>query len=170
MVWCIDGEGGFTVRGLVLVERVWCRVLCVGWSPRGLDGCVKAPAPKPLHLLAWSLVLGLLSRVECIWLGGVVLSGTASSQRHAPPPSPGPCVSVGTPDQLWCSLRSCPSLPVLPSHPTHPSSPQALVSVSVIGTQDSMSDEQLTAAVLQELSAWFGPQQTATWSHLRTYR
>lgn len=47
---------------------------------------------------------------------------------------------------------------------------QALVSVSVIGTQDAMSDEQLTAAVVQELSAWFGPQQTATWSHLRTYR
>jgi hypothetical protein len=47
---------------------------------------------------------------------------------------------------------------------------QALVSVSVIGTQDSMSDEQLTAAVVKELSAWFGPDQTATWSHLKTYR
>lgn len=47
---------------------------------------------------------------------------------------------------------------------------QALVSVSVIGTQDSLTDEQLTAAVLKELSAWFGPDQTATWSHLKTYR
>lgn len=47
---------------------------------------------------------------------------------------------------------------------------QALVSVSVIGTQEGMSDEALTAAVLKELSAWFGADQTATWSHLRTYR
>jgi hypothetical protein len=47
---------------------------------------------------------------------------------------------------------------------------QALVSVSVIGTQDSMSDDKLTAAVLKEMAAWFGPDQVATWSHLRTYR
>lgn len=44
------------------------------------------------------------------------------------------------------------------------------MSVSVIGTQEGMSDEALTAAVLKELSAWFGADQTATWSHLRTYR
>jgi hypothetical protein len=47
---------------------------------------------------------------------------------------------------------------------------QALVSVSVIGTQDQMSDEQLAAAVVQELSAWFGADETSSWSHLRTYR
>lgn len=47
---------------------------------------------------------------------------------------------------------------------------QALVSVSVIGTQEQLGDEQLTAAVLKELSAWFGPDQVSTWTHLRTFR
>lgn len=47
---------------------------------------------------------------------------------------------------------------------------QALVSVSVIGTQDQMSDEQLTAEVLKEMAVWFGADKVSTWSHLRTYR
>jgi hypothetical protein len=51
-----------------------------------------------------------------------------------------------------------------------PTPNQALVSVSVIGTQDSMSDEQLQAAVLAEMGTWFGADQVATWSHLKTYR
>jgi hypothetical protein len=51
-----------------------------------------------------------------------------------------------------------------------PALPQTLVSVSTIGTQPDMSEQQLIDAVKQELSAWFSPQQVSTWSHLRTYR
>lgn len=47
---------------------------------------------------------------------------------------------------------------------------QALVSVSTIGTQDEMSDEQLAEAAKTELAAWFGAQHTATWELLRVYR
>ena len=47
---------------------------------------------------------------------------------------------------------------------------QALVSVSTIGTQDDMSDEQLAEAAKAELAAWFGEQHTATWELLRIYR
>jgi len=42
--------------------------------------------------------------------------------------------------------------------------------VSVIGTQPSLSDSELEAAVRTELAPWFGSDQVATWSHLRTYR
>lgn len=44
------------------------------------------------------------------------------------------------------------------------------MSVSVIGTQPLLSEQQLIDAVKSELSAWFGAEQVATWSHLRTYR
>jgi predicted NAD/FAD-dependent oxidoreductase len=47
---------------------------------------------------------------------------------------------------------------------------QTLVSVSTIGTQPDLSEQQLVDAVKQELSAWFGAQQVSTWNHLRTYR
>jgi hypothetical protein len=47
---------------------------------------------------------------------------------------------------------------------------QTLVSVSTIGTQPDLSEQQLIDAVMQELSVWFGPQQVSTWNHLRTYR
>jgi hypothetical protein len=33
-----------------------------------------------------------------------------------------------------------------------------------------MSDEQLQAAVLSEMSTWFGADKVATWSHLKSYR
>ena len=47
---------------------------------------------------------------------------------------------------------------------------QALVSVSTIGTQPEMSDEQLAEAVKAEMATWFGADQTATWQLLRIYR
>ena len=56
-------------------------------------------------------------------------------------------------------MRPCPFFPV-----------QALVSVSTIGTLDSMGEEELVAGVKSELSAWFGAGEVAAWRHLRTYR
>ena len=47
---------------------------------------------------------------------------------------------------------------------------QHLVSASVIGTQDDMTDESLSAAVHQELTQWFGEEQTADWRLLKVYR
>lgn len=44
------------------------------------------------------------------------------------------------------------------------------MSVSTIGTQPQLSDEQLITAVKQQLAAWFGQDQVDTWTHLRTYR
>jgi hypothetical protein len=39
---------------------------------------------------------------------------------------------------------------------------QALVSVSTLGTQPELSDEQLAAAVQQELGRWWGAEQVGT--------
>ena len=47
---------------------------------------------------------------------------------------------------------------------------QHLVSVSVIGTHDDMTDESLSSAVHQEMSQWFGDKQTADWKLLKVYR
>ncbi|PIA47945.1 hypothetical protein AQUCO_01400503v1 [Aquilegia coerulea] len=47
---------------------------------------------------------------------------------------------------------------------------KTLVSVSVIGTYEGKSDEDLTTIVLQELSGWFGDSLVKRWKHLRTYR
>jgi predicted NAD/FAD-dependent oxidoreductase len=44
------------------------------------------------------------------------------------------------------------------------------VSVSTIGTRDTLTDAQLIDQVKQELTAWFGVDQVSAWSHLRTYR
>ncbi|WP_055562565.1 protoporphyrinogen/coproporphyrinogen oxidase [Hymenobacter sp. AT01-02] len=44
---------------------------------------------------------------------------------------------------------------------------QTLVSVSTQG-EHMLSEEELTARLRQELTAWFGPE-AATWRHLRTY-
>lgn len=44
------------------------------------------------------------------------------------------------------------------------------MSVSVIGTQPQLSDDELTAAVKAELGPWFGAGQVSSWQHLRTYR
>ena len=47
---------------------------------------------------------------------------------------------------------------------------QHLVSVSVIGSHDDMTDESLSSAVHQELTQWFGEKQTADWKMLKVYR
>lgn len=47
---------------------------------------------------------------------------------------------------------------------------QHLVSVSVIGSRDDMTDESLSSAVHQEMSHWFGDEQTADWKLLKVYR
>lgn len=48
---------------------------------------------------------------------------------------------------------------------------KALVSVSLIGSFDGVSDDDLTAEVVRELSNWFkGSSTVGKWKHLRTYR
>ncbi|RVX02538.1 hypothetical protein CK203_031112 [Vitis vinifera] len=47
---------------------------------------------------------------------------------------------------------------------------KALVSVSLIGLYDAVSDADLTAQVVGELSDWFGESIVGSWEHLRTYR
>ncbi|KAK4564139.1 hypothetical protein RGQ29_006289 [Quercus rubra] len=47
---------------------------------------------------------------------------------------------------------------------------KALISVSLIGMFEDMSDYDLTAEVVQELSGWFGEPIVRLWRHLRTYR
>ncbi|KAJ7968157.1 Protoporphyrinogen oxidase [Quillaja saponaria] len=47
---------------------------------------------------------------------------------------------------------------------------EALVSVSLIGLFDDVSDEELVAKVVEELSGWFGNSIVSSWKHLRTYR
>ncbi|XP_059447858.1 15-cis-phytoene desaturase, chloroplastic/chromoplastic-like [Corylus avellana] len=47
---------------------------------------------------------------------------------------------------------------------------KALVSVSLIGMFEGMSDDDLRAEVIRELSGWFGDSMVGSWRHLRTYR
>ncbi|KAI3996299.1 hypothetical protein MKX01_026767 [Papaver californicum] len=47
---------------------------------------------------------------------------------------------------------------------------KTLVSVSVIGSFDEMSDVSLTDEVVRELSEWFGDSVVRSWKHLRNYR
>lgn len=47
---------------------------------------------------------------------------------------------------------------------------KALVSVSLIGLYEGMSDEELTGQVVDELAGWFGVATVSSWKHLRTYR
>ena len=47
---------------------------------------------------------------------------------------------------------------------------KALVSVSLIGSFEDRSDEDLAAEVIRELSGWFGESLVKSWRHLRTYR
>lgn len=47
---------------------------------------------------------------------------------------------------------------------------KALVSVSLIGLFEGVSDDNLTAEVVQELAEWFGESVVGSWRHLRTYR
>lgn len=47
---------------------------------------------------------------------------------------------------------------------------KGLVSVSLIGLYEDVSDEDLTDMVVRELSGWFGESIVGLWKHLRTYR
>eukprot|EP00898_Chlorokybus_atmophyticus_P003965 jgi/Chlat1/456/Chrsp103S00974 len=47
---------------------------------------------------------------------------------------------------------------------------KTLVSVSLVGTYPSKSDQELQDTVLAEVAAWFGESEVSTWRHLCTYR
>ncbi|KAL5544357.1 hypothetical protein UlMin_008141 [Ulmus minor] len=54
--------------------------------------------------------------------------------------------------------------------PSYAPPDKALVSVSLIGRFDGISDEDLAAEVVREVSGWFGKSVVGSWKHLRTYR
>ena len=54
--------------------------------------------------------------------------------------------------------------------PTYAPAGKSLISVSVIGTQDSLSDKDLELRVREELGEWFGKDTVSGWNHLKTYR
>lgn len=54
--------------------------------------------------------------------------------------------------------------------PSYGPGDKALVSVSLIGMFEGMSDDDLRAEVVGELSEWFGASLVGSWRHLRTYR
>ncbi|KZV35519.1 15-cis-phytoene desaturase, chloroplastic/chromoplastic [Dorcoceras hygrometricum] len=47
---------------------------------------------------------------------------------------------------------------------------KALVSVSLIGLFDDVSDQELVGRVVKEMSGWFGEASVGSWSYLRMYR
>lgn len=47
---------------------------------------------------------------------------------------------------------------------------KALVSVSLIGRYEDVSDADLTEQVVREMSGWFGESIVGSWEYLRTYR
>lgn len=47
---------------------------------------------------------------------------------------------------------------------------KALMSVSLIGLFENVTDDDLTIQVIQELSDWFGSSMVNSWKHIRTYR
>ncbi|KAF6255152.1 hypothetical protein COO60DRAFT_1272702 [Scenedesmus sp. NREL 46B-D3] len=113
---------------------------------------------------AWRLLAGALDAAPSKSEPGV---GTCNLYFRAPqPPAPDNVLYLnGTGSGL---VNNC----CFPSTvaPSYAPAGQTLVSVSTIGTQPDLSEQQLVDAVKQELSPWFGPQQVSTWSHLRTYR
>ncbi|KAL2343768.1 hypothetical protein Fmac_005053 [Flemingia macrophylla] len=54
--------------------------------------------------------------------------------------------------------------------PSYGPGDRALVSVSLIGLFEGVSDDELVGKVVEELSGWFGPEIVGEWKHLRTYR
>ncbi len=50
------------------------------------------------------------------------------------------------------------------------SAAQALVSLSTIGTQPGMSDDELAEKCKAEMAQWFGAEEVASWQLLRIYR
>ncbi|KAJ0078959.1 hypothetical protein Patl1_24394 [Pistacia atlantica] len=54
--------------------------------------------------------------------------------------------------------------------PSYGPSDKALVSVSLIGLFEDVSDDNLRDEVIREISGWFGSEMVGSWEHLRTYR
>lgn len=54
--------------------------------------------------------------------------------------------------------------------PTYGPPGKALISVSLIGSFEGISDDDLTAEVVRELSGWFKGSEVGSWRHVRTYR
>lgn len=54
--------------------------------------------------------------------------------------------------------------------PSYGPSGKGLVSVSLIGSFEDVSDEDLRDEVVKEVSGWFGESKAGSWRHLRTYR
>ncbi|KAJ0080029.1 hypothetical protein Patl1_24418 [Pistacia atlantica] len=54
--------------------------------------------------------------------------------------------------------------------PSYAPSDKALVSVSLIGLFEDVSDDNLRDEVIREISGWFGSEMVGSWEHLRTYR
>ncbi|XP_047069054.1 15-cis-phytoene desaturase, chloroplastic/chromoplastic [Lolium rigidum] len=47
---------------------------------------------------------------------------------------------------------------------------KVLVSVSLVGSFAGREDAELAGEAVRELGGWFGPEEVASWVHLRTYR
>lgn len=54
--------------------------------------------------------------------------------------------------------------------PTYGPPGKALISVSLIGSYEGITDGDLTAEVVRELSGWFKGSEVESWKHIRTYR
>lgn len=54
--------------------------------------------------------------------------------------------------------------------PSYAPAGKALVSVSLLGLYDKVTDEELVEQVKKELSGWFGEEAVGAWRYLRMYR
>jgi len=54
--------------------------------------------------------------------------------------------------------------------PSYAPAGKSLISVSVIGTKDDLTDAELERRVRSELEDWFGKDTVESWDHLKTYR
>jgi phytoene dehydrogenase-like protein len=54
--------------------------------------------------------------------------------------------------------------------PSYAPAGKVLVSVSLVGSFAGREDAELAGEAVRELGGWFGPEEVATWVHLRTYR
>ncbi|KAM0821326.1 hypothetical protein ACQ4PT_072314 [Festuca glaucescens] len=54
--------------------------------------------------------------------------------------------------------------------PSYAPAGKVLVSVSLVGSFAGREDAELAGEAVRELGGWFGPEEVASWVHLRTYR
>ncbi|KAM0877504.1 hypothetical protein ACQ4PT_035445 [Festuca glaucescens] len=54
--------------------------------------------------------------------------------------------------------------------PSYAPAGKVLVSVSLVGSFAGREDAELAGEAVRELGGWFGPEEVASWAHLRTYR